>query len=77
MKQRQQQVSNLPDLEVLNEYFANTASKLSSNKMAEMQAKRILPENNDCSSKQKLQRLLKYYDTILVYGLAAKTNFKK
>ena len=30
MKKRQQQVSNLPDLEVMNEYFANISSKLSS-----------------------------------------------
>ena len=28
MKKRQQQVSNLPDLEVMNTYFANFGSKL-------------------------------------------------
>ena len=38
MKKRQQQVSNLPDLEVMNEYFANTGSKLSS-KLPEIQIK--------------------------------------
>ena len=38
MKKRQQQVSNLPDLEVMNEYFANIGSKLSS-KLPEIQIK--------------------------------------
>ena len=38
MKKRQQQVSNLPDLELMNEYVANIGSKLSS-KLPEMQIK--------------------------------------
>ena len=41
MKKRQQQVSNLPDLEVMNEYFANLGSKLSS-KLLKSKLKRIL-----------------------------------
>ena len=38
MKKRQQQNSNLSDLEVMNEYFANIGSKLTSN-LPEIQAK--------------------------------------
>ena len=52
MKKRQQQVSNLPDLEVMNEYFANIGSKLSS-KLPEIQIKTDidrLEKNNGCSS---------------------------
>ena len=41
MKKLQQQNSNLPDLEVMNEYFANIGSKLSS-KMLEIQAKSVI-----------------------------------
>ena len=38
MKKGQQQVSNLPDLDVMNEHFANIGSKLSS-KLPEIQIK--------------------------------------
>ena len=41
MKKRRQQVSNLPDLEVMNAYFANIGSKLPS-KLPGIQAKRDL-----------------------------------
>ena len=59
MKKRQQQVSNLPDLEVMNEYFANIGSKLSS-KLFEIQIKTDIDRLEKwLFMKQMLQRELR------------------